>query len=73
MLQNARLQAAGIDVAALSAEQRQVLDHLSAEELDVLVAVKKRLDEADGEGDVDGDGDGDVEGHHFANRGGAYW
>jgi hypothetical protein len=58
-----RLEAAGIHLAALSEEQRRVLAGLSAEELDVLVDVKRRLDDADG----------DVEGHQFGESGGAYW
>lgn len=58
-----RLESAGIHLAALSEEQRQVLAGLSAEEIDVLVDVKMRLDDAEG----------DVEGHHFGDSGGAYW
>jgi hypothetical protein len=67
MVEISRLQAAGFDVVTLSPQQRQVFENLSIEELDVLVAIKRRLDDAENEAD------GDVEGHHFANRGGAYW
>lgn len=58
-----RLEAVGIHLASLSEEQRQVLAGLSAAEIDVLVDVKQRLDDADG----------DVEGHQFGESGGAYW
>jgi hypothetical protein len=65
MSQSARLAAAGIDLSQLPGDQREVLSSLSAEELDVLVGIKHRLDGAAGE----------VEGHvpPEKEQGGLFW
>ena len=62
MSQIERLEAAGIDTAGLSEKQREVLASLASEEIDVLVGIKLRMDDVDG----------DVEGHNMES-GGLYW
>jgi hypothetical protein len=57
-----RLAAEGIDVAAMPAGSRQVLDELSDEEFEVLVAMKRRLNSTE-----------DVEAHQMGDSGGLYW
>ena len=58
-----RLEDAGFNLAELTEEQRQVLAALAAEEVDLLVGIKQRLDDVEG----------DVEGHGFGDSGGVYW
>jgi hypothetical protein len=70
MSQMERLQAAGVDVAGMPEHQRSILAALSAEEVEVILALKRRLHDA---ASADGDGDGDVEAHQFGDSGGAYW
>jgi hypothetical protein len=65
-----RLQAAGVDVAGMPEQQRSVLAALSAEEVEVILTLKRRLHDA---ARSDDDGDGDVEAHQFGDSGGAYW
>ncbi|GAA4705822.1 aroma-sacti cluster domain-containing protein [Phytohabitans rumicis] len=44
-----RFAAAGIDLADLSADQHAVLSTLSADEVDTLVSIKRRFDNAGGD------------------------
>jgi hypothetical protein len=63
MSQLERLEALGVDLDGLDEPQRMILASLSAEEVDILVALRMRLDEAAG----------DVEAHQFGESGGAFW
>jgi hypothetical protein len=49
MAQSDKLSELGIDPALLSADQRGVLNNLSAEEINTLVTVKQRMDTVDGD------------------------